>query len=134
MSIEWNKVTRLSQITAIVLFVAVFGLGFWLGSLHAVKQTATTGTDTDVKTGVIGDATYQCAGEKSMHAVFYDDKVTVMLSDGRTLNLGHTVSGSGARYASEDDATVFWNKGRTAFVTEGNATTYADCSEAPVPN
>ncbi len=134
MSIEWNKVTGLSQIIAIVLFVGVFGLGFWLGTLYAAKHMPSASVEADVKTGVIGDATYQCVDGKSMHAVFYDDKVTVMLSDGRTLNLGHTVSGSGARYASEDDATVFWNKGRTAFVTEGEATTYADCTEAPIPN
>lgn len=34
MKIEWNKVTRLSQIVAVVLFLAVFGVGFWLGDQH----------------------------------------------------------------------------------------------------
>ncbi len=133
MTIEWNSVTRFSQAVAIVLFVAVFGIGFWLGSLHGAKRAAPIPVSDSVKTGVIGDASYQCATGKSVHAVFYEDKVTVMLSDGRTLNLSHTISGSGARYASEDDATVFWNKGQTAFITEGGATTFADCTEAPIP-
>ncbi len=34
MSIEWNRVTRFSQWAAIVLFVLVFALGFYLGSLY----------------------------------------------------------------------------------------------------
>ena len=29
--IEWNKITKLSQIVAIILFVAVFLLGFFIG-------------------------------------------------------------------------------------------------------
>ena len=31
MTIEWNRVTRVSQIVAVVIFVGVFALGFWLG-------------------------------------------------------------------------------------------------------
>jgi uncharacterized membrane protein (Fun14 family) len=32
MKIEWNKVTWYSQVIAIILFVAVFALGFYLGT------------------------------------------------------------------------------------------------------
>lgn len=31
MKIDWNHVTKFSQLIAIILFIAVFGLGFWLG-------------------------------------------------------------------------------------------------------
>jgi hypothetical protein len=31
MKIEWNKVTKFSQFVAIVLFVAVFFVGFFVG-------------------------------------------------------------------------------------------------------
>lgn len=31
MKIEWNKVTKLSQIIAIILFVGVFFLGLYIG-------------------------------------------------------------------------------------------------------
>lgn len=34
MNIQLNKVTRLSQLVAIVLFVGVFLLGFYLGKVH----------------------------------------------------------------------------------------------------
>jgi hypothetical protein len=34
MNITWNKVTKTSQITALVLFVGVFALGFWLGMTY----------------------------------------------------------------------------------------------------
>lgn len=37
MKIEWNKVTRFSTITAIVLFVGMFFLGFWLGTMRAER-------------------------------------------------------------------------------------------------
>jgi len=31
MNIQWNKVTRLSQLVSIALFIGIFVLGFWLG-------------------------------------------------------------------------------------------------------
>ncbi|MBP7741267.1 MAG: hypothetical protein KA104_01075 [Candidatus Pacebacteria bacterium] len=31
MNIQWNNVTRFSQLISIALFVGVFALGFWLG-------------------------------------------------------------------------------------------------------
>jgi hypothetical protein len=40
MSIEWDKVTRLSQVVAIVLFVGVFVLGFWLGTVYEAKRVS----------------------------------------------------------------------------------------------
>ncbi len=38
MKIDWNHVTGISQITAIVLFVCVFGLGFYLGTLYQMRS------------------------------------------------------------------------------------------------
>jgi membrane-bound inhibitor of C-type lysozyme len=39
------------------------------------------------------------------------------------------MSGSGARYANADETMVFWNKGNTAFITEGSddKETYSGC-------
>ena len=74
---------------------------------------------------------FSCAGGKTITATFYvtDDKfVDLKLSDGRNLSVPHAISASGARYANADESFVFWNKGDTAFVTEGDATTYADCA------
>lgn len=77
---------------------------------------------------------FVCSDNKTITATFYpkeDTYVIVSLSDGRTLSLPHVLSGSGARYASTDEAFVFWNKGTTAFITEGTSTTYVDCVTEP---
>lgn len=78
------------------------------------------------------EAKFACAGDKTIDAVFYSDSVELKLSDGRSLTLPQTISGSGARYADADDSVVFWNKGDTAFITEGNDDnqTYSDCVDS----
>jgi membrane-bound inhibitor of C-type lysozyme len=79
----------------------------------------------------VATATFKCAGSKAIDATFYADKVDLTLTDGRSLELPQVISGSGARYANADESFVFWNKGDTAFITEGpddNGTmTYKDC-------
>ena len=76
--------------------------------------------------------TFKCADSKSITATFYptDDKyVDLKLSDGRKLSVPHAISASGARYANTDVSFVFWNKGDTAFITEGKSgtETYSNC-------
>ena len=75
---------------------------------------------------------FSCAAGKQIDAVFYpgdDTRVDLKLSDGRSLSVPHALSGSGARYATADGRFVFWNKGNTAFITEGspNHETYSGC-------
>jgi len=74
-------------------------------------------------------ATFVCADKKSIVAKFYPEEVALTLIDGRKLALPQAMSGSGARYASADGSIVFWNKGNTAFLTEGSDEdiTYKDC-------
>lgn len=76
--------------------------------------------------------TFICNSEKSITATFYptDDKfVGLSLSDGRNISVPRALSASGARYANLDESFVFWNKGDTAFITEGSAgtETYSQC-------
>lgn len=73
--------------------------------------------------------TFDCKNGKSIEATFYTDKVDLVLSDGRSLDLPQTISGSGIRYANDDETFVFWSKGDTAFVTEGadEKETFSDC-------
>jgi membrane-bound inhibitor of C-type lysozyme len=76
-------------------------------------------------------AIFVCDDAKTITANFYptDDKyVDLVLSDGRKMTIPHAVSADGARYAKSDDSFVFWNIGDTAFVTEGNKTTYSNCA------
>jgi membrane-bound inhibitor of C-type lysozyme len=77
----------------------------------------------------IASATFKCKEGKSIDAKFYADAVDLKLSDGRSMKVPQAMSASGARYANKDESFVFWNKGDTAFVTEGKdeAMTYSDC-------
>lgn len=84
-------------------------------------------------TGTPKLVTFICDEGKTIDATFYigDDKfVDLKLSDGRTLSVPRALSASGARYATADESFVFWNKGDTAFITEGAqaTTTYANCA------
>jgi membrane-bound inhibitor of C-type lysozyme len=80
----------------------------------------------------VATANFKCAKGKSIAATFYADSVDLKLSDGRSMKLPQVISGSGARYANENESFVFWNKGDTAFVTEGTdeKMTYSDCVAA----
>lgn len=70
---------------------------------------------------------FVCSDSRHIIASFYVDKVELTLSDRRYMSLPQVVSGSGARYANEDDTFVFWNKGDTAFVEEFGGMTFKDC-------
>src|SRR3989344_7189992 len=70
----------------------------------------------------------ECGGEKVLKAEFLEEKVNLVLSDGRQLSLPQTASSTegGARYANTNESFVFWNKGDTAFIEENGARTYTD--------
>jgi membrane-bound inhibitor of C-type lysozyme len=75
---------------------------------------------------------FNCDESKSITATFYvtDDKfVDLELSDDRKLSVPRAISASGARYATADETFVFWNKGDTAFITEGaeGVETFKNC-------
>jgi membrane-bound inhibitor of C-type lysozyme len=91
-----------------------------LGAMPALAETP------------VATATFKCADDKSIDGTFYADKVDLKLSDGRSMALPQVISGSGARYANADESFVFWNKGDTAFVTEGSddTMTFKDCVAA----
>jgi len=80
---------------------------------------------------VINSVVFICALNKNIKADFFKDRVYVSLSDGRNMSLPQVLSGSGARYANFDESLVFWNKGDTAFIDEGNKTTFKDCLISP---
>ena len=78
----------------------------------------------------VATAVFKCQGGKSIDAIFYANSVSLKLSDGRSLMVPQAMSASGARYANKDETFVFWNKGDTAFVTEGKdgKETYSGCA------
>lgn len=78
---------------------------------------------------LITDARFACNLGKTIDAAFYPERVDLALSDDGNVSLPQTMSGSGARYADADENMVFWNKGNTAFLTEGpdETPTYSGC-------
>ncbi|HRU20982.1 MAG TPA: MliC family protein, partial [Candidatus Paceibacterota bacterium] len=80
---------------------------------------------------VINSVVFQCIDNKSIRAIFFRDKVELSLSDQRNMVLMQAISASGARYANTDESIVFWNKGDTAFIQEGDVTTYENCVVVP---
>ncbi len=91
----------------------------------------------------IAKTTYSCDGNKTIIATFYrgvnvpvakpgeppipGGSVDLKLSDGRSMTLPQTISGSGVRYANPDESLIFWNKGNGAFIMENNTETYSNC-------
>jgi membrane-bound inhibitor of C-type lysozyme len=66
----------------------------------------------------VATAMFKCKDGNTIDATFYASSVDLKLSDGRSES-PQAMSASGARYANKDETFVFWNKGDTAFVTEG---------------
>jgi hypothetical protein len=120
MKIIWNKVTKFSQIVAIILFVVVFFTGILIGKKS--ENNSILGEP-------IAKAKFICADSKIIESVFYKNFVYIETNSLGALYLPQTISASGARYANTDESVVFWNKGNTAFITEGdpNTPTYKDC-------
>jgi membrane-bound inhibitor of C-type lysozyme len=89
-----------------------------------IMLTASATAETPVATAV-----FKCNGGKSIDATFFANSVDLKLSDGRSMKVPQAMSASGARYANKDETFVFWNKGDTAFVTEGKDAkeTYTGC-------
>lgn len=132
MKIIWNEVTKLSQIAAIALFLAVFALAFSLGMKYSSSRTESAQPLQKTDSAAGGLTVYECAEGKSVWAAYKDAEVTLSLSSGSNITLPLAMSASGARYANEDDSFVFWNKGKTAFIQENASTTYSDCTEKSI--
>jgi membrane-bound inhibitor of C-type lysozyme len=96
-------------------------------SVHPLTSTRQIfGTDTLTKMN--DPVTFSCLSGDSITASFAPNAVYLELSDGRAAVLPQTISGSGARYANADESFIFWNKGNSAFIEEGNTVTYSECA------
>lgn len=134
----------------IVVVVLIIVVWFISGKKSPVSEPSAIATST---ADVIATATYYCAGDKTIEAVYKESSATTQivpgeppqptgevdltLSDGRSFDLKQTISASGARYSDGDpdivgdETFVFWNKGHEALVLENNEQkTYLNCIEA----
>ncbi len=119
---------KLSSTLAIVIVVAILVIaGFFYFEFASHVTAPTTATNSAQVTNV---AHYMCDGNKTIDAAFTSNSVTLTLSDGRTLVLPQTISGSGIRYESTStpgNDIVFSGKGDNAMFMENNAMPYANC-------
>lgn len=128
--------SKLPIIVGALIIVVLLGGGFFLfrnGSLNSSgPQVSVEPTLAPQESSV--QANFTCSGDKTIEATFNngaESSVDLVLSDGTTLNLPRAVSGSGARYANEDESIVFWNQGSEAFLEENGTQTYTDCVAEP---
>lgn len=136
MKIQGNKGTWYSMVLAIIIYVGTFALAYYLGEQRAEikiysQQTEQILSQQNNNNQVINSVVFQCIDNKSIRAIFFRDKVELSLSDQRNMVLMQAISASGARYANTDESIVFWNKGDTAFIQEGDVTTYENCVVVP---
>lgn len=132
MKIIWNKVTTLSKIVAVIVYIATLGIGFYFGEKYGEAKTIISQApeiNQNQESPNIINALFTCDEEKEINALFYDSKVELSLSDGRNFLLLQGISASGARYVNENETLVFWNKGDTAFLQEDEEITYDNCLE-----
>jgi|SRR5579859_3012999 len=115
-------------VVIIVVLVAVAGLlwEFRYSPFLAPLLSAPPGAQQQA----VGKASYTCDEGKTIDATYYQSSVALVLSDGRTMTLPQTISGSGIRYANAGESIVFWSKGNTAFMQEQGTTTFANCVSA----
>lgn len=121
----------MKRIIGVIIAFILLGVGgfYWLNS-YIYNQKQGDGTGQPEENLKLKTVVFECTEGKLIEATFYlesDIKVDLNLSDGRALSVPRAISASGARYANQDESLVFWNKGDTAFITEDEVTTYADC-------
>jgi len=128
--------TKIIVVCCLVLVVLIVAIVAW-----TEEQPPVSG-QSDGR--LIATAKFFCDGGKTINAAFYagtstpsadpnrppvpGGSVVLVLSDGRNMTLPHVISADGGRYANADESIVFWNRGDTAFITENNSQTYANCA------
>lgn len=125
------------QITFLMASFAILGLIIFQGRNHQDTNNQVTAKKP------IAVVNYICQDNKSIQASYYKGdeakipepgqppvptgRVEIRLSEGKTLTLPQTISGSGIRYANTDESFIFWSKGKMAFILENNQETYRNC-------
>ncbi len=112
------------------LILIIIGL-LIIKSYKMQRHFTQTGAVNSPSPSVIADVIYTCDDKKSIQAIYQPNRVMLQLSDGRSMIVNQAVSADGVRYANQDESFVFWNKGTTAFIQEGQLTSFANCVEKP---
>ncbi|MDD5738961.1 MAG: MliC family protein [Candidatus Pacebacteria bacterium] len=122
-----------------IIIIIAFGAVVWAWMFFQKKSSLPA----NVENQPISQVDYLCDGGKTINAKYYKGpeaptvqpgemptptgSVEIFLSDGRQLSLAQTISGSGIRYATSNEAIIFWSKGNSAFIMENDMQTYSSC-------
>ena len=112
----------MAKVVRVILILILFGALFGIYSLFK-KQPLPQNSQEDIKE--LAPLLYSCEGGKTIQVTFKESTATLLLSDGRILDLPQTVSASGIRYAY--GGVVFISKGADGFLEENNVETYKGC-------
>ncbi|MGZ8548999.1 MAG: DUF333 domain-containing protein [Sulfuricurvum sp.] len=108
----------------IVVITLIINIGIFYLYQKLLQKSPVVSESTS---GITNAVSFSCTENKTIQALFFEDKAELILSDGRHMLLLHAISASGARYANTDESFVFWNKGDTAFIEENNKSTFKEC-------
>lgn len=125
---------RSNTFWAIIAIIIIIVGGYFAIRDKVFGTGAVSSNTASTTAAIINAVAYSCDNGATIDASFTQSSVGLTLSDGRSLTLPQTVSGSGIRYetsatssAGARDDIVFWGEGNNAFLTENSSTTYADC-------
>mgnify|MGYP003861692637 CR=1 FL=1 len=123
-----------STLVGIALAGAILGGGYlYLINAHAPDTALTQESASEATDQLIDPVTpytYVCAAGRTFVARIETTgtRAALIVSD-KTLIVSHTLSASGARYATGDARVIFWTKGTSAFIEEDGVVTYDKCVE-----
>lgn len=124
-----QKETAKRRAKAIGIFVAVFAIAFVVGMKYSSNQSQQVPANAKINPNDPSFTVYECSDDKSIWASYKESEVSLSLSDGSTIFLPQATSGSGARFANEDESIVFWDKGGSAFLEQNGEKTYDGCEK-----
>ncbi len=114
----------------IIGMCVLLGVVWWYGTIPDIEESQPQPQPEVVAERYAMDF-FECEFGKTIDATFDRESNTVelLLSDGRVFTLPQVIAASGAKYANENDTFVFWTKGETAFITEGENSqqTFSNC-------
>jgi membrane-bound inhibitor of C-type lysozyme len=142
--IYMKKETILSVGAIVVIVLAII---FYISAVDKTNQSnqevAQTGA-VDNRT-LIAKVHYSCDKGKIIDTVYYKEanvnvpspkdiaqnggSVDVAIDGGAMMSLNQTISGSGIRYANQDESFIFWSKGEEALIMRNNSMdpNYTNC-------
>jgi membrane-bound inhibitor of C-type lysozyme len=106
----------------VIIILLLAGAGIYVFNHTYSERTHNVGNIAPVSS-----VSFLCASNKTLVATYEEMKVSLALSDGRTIALTQVMSGSGFRYRSSNPEVAFIGKGSNAYLEENNITTYANC-------